>query len=426
MQTRSTNRRITTPRPSQSIAALLPAEIVECIFFHFDFDYSIVAGDVTEITTTLSNVSLVAEAWKSPARRLLFKTVRIGSWEHLQEKVEDWAGGEVMTLYIYFGTWSADRHEAARAVFELLKKVPNLRQLHLGILPFSSFNPIDSTAMQATLLLPHLSDLTISDYQSPNPFPQSVCSGLLKTSGHRISRFAVFNYREDMTAPPEEHRLDFAGKLRYLEIDASTYRIILQPSRVDFDSLAGLQELMLNHCHREAGDQSNELFQVIAPTLEKLTINYDYPPSIARNLPLLSRLSRLSIQHAKPDPAPLLYNLPPSLRFLRLKEDDDLQPVLLRWHAEPSLVPSSLEHIQIDSISEGETFRQLPPLDRLSTTCGYPTTGLLAQISSGAAPFKVLEMYISRGHEERISAIEAECKRLGMELCRKIAPWVPM
>ena len=81
MQNRSTTRRIATPLPLQSIAALLPAEIVDCIFFHLDFDYSIDASyeNRKEWTPILSNMSVVAEGWKGPARRLLFRNVRIKS-----------------------------------------------------------------------------------------------------------------------------------------------------------------------------------------------------------------------------------------------------------------------------------------------------------------------------------------------------------
>ena len=160
-------------------------------------------------------------------------------------------------------------------------------------------------------------------------------------------------------------KIDFGGSLRRLKAHAGFYQLLLQPLCVDFDSLAGLQELELDDCHRPVGDRSNELFQVIAPTLEKLTIKYSDPPSITRNLPLLNYLSQLSIQlEEEEDPAPLLHSLPDSLPFLRLSSYIDLQPILLRWFAEPSLVPASLKHIQIDVILEEDTFRQLPSIDR--------------------------------------------------------------
>ena len=109
--------------------------------------------------------------------------------EAVAGEVEDWAGGGVRTLDIYCGNWSVNQQEIAGAVSELLKKVPYLRQLRLHALPFASFNPADSTTMQNNLLLPHLSDLTVSDDESqfPFPFPQSVCFDLLQTSGNRIS-----------------------------------------------------------------------------------------------------------------------------------------------------------------------------------------------------------------------------------------------
>ena len=172
MQTRSRTHALTSPRPPQSIAALLPAEIVDCIFFHLDFDYSIDASyaDRKGCKPILSNMSVVTEGWKGPARRLLFRNVRIRSWEHLQEKVEDWAGGEASGLELEFWNWTANQYEVAKAVPQLLQKVPNLRQLRLDRLPFTSFSPAGSATMQTSLLLPHLSDLTITHCNSPKPF----------------------------------------------------------------------------------------------------------------------------------------------------------------------------------------------------------------------------------------------------------------
>ena len=97
--------------------------------------------DTEERFGVLSDVSVVAEGWKWPARRLLCKTVRIKSWKHLQEMVEDWAGGEVRNLHIDIEYWSTVPQELAKAVFGLLEKVPNLRQLRLDRIPFTSFDP---------------------------------------------------------------------------------------------------------------------------------------------------------------------------------------------------------------------------------------------------------------------------------------------
>ena len=275
--------------------------------------------------------------------------------------------------------------------------------------------------MQTTLLLPHLSNLTISTYGSPNPFPY-VCSDLLKTSGHRIGRFKVDGYRRNNIVPSEEHQLNFGGNLRSLKVICSSYQVMLQPAQMDLNSLKGLQELHRYGCADDAPDLTTEFFEIIAPTLEKLTIFGKYPASGARCLNLLTHMSQLHL-YVLPSESALFYHLPSSLAFLRLNYDTGLLPVLTRWNVEPSLVPTMLKHILIDDIDDGDTLRLLPSLNKLGTSCIGRTTELLAHLRPGAAPFKVLEVYFSRDNEERIPAIEAECKRLGVKFCRRIAPW---
>ena len=422
-----TSSGIPTPTPPQiqSIAALLPAEIVGCNFSHFDLNYSLdaYADDRAERIRTLSNLSVVAEGWNWPARRLLFRTVRIRGLEHIMEHLEERAGLEIRSLLLNLSqpNWSTlTRQETVGPIFKLLKKTPNLRQLRLSDLPFTSFNPADSTTMQDTLLLPHLSDLTIIG--SRNPFPQSVVSGLLKTSGHRISRFKVSGYQLDTIAPSEEHQLDFGGKLRYLEIESSSSQMLLQPPRMDLKTLEGLQELHLNDCAYDAADRTPKFFEIIAPTLDKLTISDKYPASVARCLPRRTHLSRLHL-YALPSESALFYHLPPSLSFLRLRHDGHLLNILTRWNVEPSLVPATLNHILIDDIDNGDALRLLPSLNKLGTNWHGLTAEFLAQLRPGTTPSKVLEMYFSRDNEERIPGIEAECKRLGVKFCRRTQAW---
>ena len=198
--------------------------------------------------------------------------VSIKSWKHLQEKVEDWAGDGVRRLDIDFQDCSTDQQRVAKALFGVLEKVPNLRQLRLNNLSFTSFNAADSKNMQTSLFLPHLSDLTITHFRSPHPFPQSFSFDLLKTSGHRISRLQVCGYRGNTIAPSEEHQLDFGGNLRRLVIWQSSYSLLFEPLQVDFDSLKGLEELEIN-CDGEVGDRSTDKFRVIAPTLKNLSLS---------------------------------------------------------------------------------------------------------------------------------------------------------
>ena len=204
------------PSPSnsgrrQSVAALLPEELLDHIFAQFGFDYSPAAtvGDRQERYSNLSNMSMVAEGWSRPARRLLFRSVRIWRWSHLQEEVEEGLGKLVRDLEI--AQDYRDRVpslEPASAVFKLLKRLPNLRRLRLVALPFDSFNAADSASMHAAVLFPHLHDLNISDI----PSPDSLIVDLLATSGHRIDRLSV-HYASGSVASHAVHgQLDFRGK----------------------------------------------------------------------------------------------------------------------------------------------------------------------------------------------------------------------
>ena len=95
MQEEPTALPMTAISPPQSVAALLPAEIVDCIFSHFDFNYSLDAFtiDRNERTRILSKMSVIAEGWKGPARRRLCRTVWIVRWNQLAEGVPEWARG---------------------------------------------------------------------------------------------------------------------------------------------------------------------------------------------------------------------------------------------------------------------------------------------------------------------------------------------
>ena len=49
----------------------------------------------------LNNLSVVAEGWTTPARRLLFRKVQIEEWAHLQEEVGEGLGELVRELDIF-------------------------------------------------------------------------------------------------------------------------------------------------------------------------------------------------------------------------------------------------------------------------------------------------------------------------------------
>ena len=165
------------------------------------------------------------------------------------------------------------------------QKVPNLRQLRLQDLPFTSFRLVNPQKLHTPLLLPHLSDVTITDASSKSrTFPQAVCCDLLKASGHRVSRFKVYGYGSDMEASSTEYELDFGGNLRHLEFASGSDELLLPPSRVDLDSLEGLKELAIDRIFRE--DTFGQL-----PSLDRLSTNgRGSSPSISSTATLLARL----------------------------------------------------------------------------------------------------------------------------------------
>lgn len=175
--------------------------------------------------------------------------------------------------------------------------------------------------------------------------------------------------------------------------------------------------MTLDGCYDEVGDRSTELFKVIAPTLEKLTIEFRYPSLIARDLSLLTHLSRLSIFRLDGYFAPLtplLYRLPPSLSCLRLDHDKDLLRLFLWWKASPSTVPATLAHIQCSSLHSNMTIPQLPPLNTFNTRFSTTTIDTLNGLSPGTAPFKTLEMEFSSSTASNIQSVQDLCRRLGV------------
>ena len=157
---------------------------------------------------------------------IAFRAVRIRRWSHLQETVEEGGANQVRNLEIWCPLMhDVSSQEVAGAVFKLFKQLPNLRQLRLSSLPFDSFNPVDSSAMQSTILLPHLRDLSI-EY---SPSPHSIIFDVLATSDHQISRLSVHS-NFSLSAPPVTYRqLDFRGNLRFLSTGADFYRTLADP-----------------------------------------------------------------------------------------------------------------------------------------------------------------------------------------------------
>ena len=406
------------PLPTQSVAALLPEEILDLVFARFDLKHSAEEAhkDRAERVSNLSNMSVIAEGWTRPARRLLFRRVTIWSWSHVQEEVEEGLGKHVRDLDINGEYWHAvTSREAAGAVFRLLKQLPNPRRLRLVDLRFDSFDPADSSSMQATALLPHLHDLNISNI----PFPHSLIFDLLATSGHRIDRLTVQSDSALLASPVPYRQLDFRGKLRFLSTGAEFYRTLMDPRLVALEGLRGLEELQLQGIDVESKEGGEEMYGVIGPTLNALAIDSDDVTWFVKLVHLFCNLSRLSIaglySNSDPDSTPLLRCLPLSLSSLRLGTDVCLGPALARWIAAPSLVPARLKQIQIDNIYEFETYQQLPPVPTLRTNFHSITLNHLQQLNPATVPFKTLEMWFFAEDLNRRSEVEAECQRLGVK-----------
>ena len=409
------------PSPSassrqQSVAALLPEEIVDHIFAQFGYDMmNAYWQDHVDGTNNLSNMSVIADGWTMPARRLLFRKVAIWSWSHLQEEVEEGLGKLVRDFKIHGVYWDAvSSLEVAGAVFKLLKQLPNLRRLRLVAPHFDSFSSVDSASMRAAVLLPHLHDLQVSDILSPH----SLIVDLLETSDHQISRLSVHSASARVAPHPVYKQIDFRGKLRFLSTGMAFYRSLVDPRLVAPEGLRGLGELQLQGIKRRSKEGGGGMYRVIAPTLSVLSINCDDVKWFAHFLPLFSNLSRLSLSpshpHGEHDPTPLLLCLPPSLSALRLRNDKQIVRSLARWTATPSLVPKGLKQIQIDQIYDFETYQQLPPIPTLFTECRSDTISHLQRLSPGTLPFKTIKMWFWDNYLDQRSVVQAECVRLGV------------
>lgn len=425
MSTTLSNVAAALPGQRQSTLALFPPEITDCIFSHFDFDYSTQARleNRIERDDTLSNMSVIAEGWKGPARRILFRSRIIQSWADLTSEVGVWAGEEVRTMV--FNVSGLDEMEdmeertLANAVFKMIKNLPNLRTLRIQQIPFNSFDLFDSFSLRTTSFLPLLSEL--SSYTTP--FPASVISDLLVTSKHQISRFTAHANSAGTRMPFQRSQLDFGGKLRYLKITRSAYGVMLDPARTSISSLGGLRELELWEIDGSTHENTTEFFSVVGATLDKLTIIGNLNAFVLESTPLLVRLTRLSLRYFLGDPTPLLLRLPASLSSLRLYGENGLHVVLHRWMANRSLVPVGLKHIHIERIEQHTTFGNLPKLDRLTTAYGAGLLRALTRLERGPFAFAILEVSFEWRDRNCVELMERECDRLKVEFRQIYEQW---
>ena len=424
MQNQSITPLTSTPDRPQAVAALLPEEIIDSILLQLGYDYSTPAWfpSQSERAKVLSIMSVVAEGWTEPARRLLFRTVRVETWANLKEPVGHGVGKQVRRLEIgNSGLDGVESGEIGRAIVELLKKLPNLRQLSLvkdyGRPPFDH---IDFSSMRSTVFLPQLSELEISDVASP----RSIIFNLLATSGHRIHRLSVHCHDDGAGIDPlvTGQQLDFRGNLRYLSTYGAFYQTMLDPTQVALDGLVGLEELRLPfNVAVEPNEREGGFLRAIGSTLRTLTISSTKAAWLTDFATPLSSLIRLNITNSDASPLPFFRRLPPALTSLQFGFDDDFHAAFALWTATPALVPASLKSIEFSIIRNITTFQQLPRVDTLQTLCTGATVGLLRQLSPGL-PFKTLAMFISEYDLAQLSLVEAECLRLGVTFRQRMNP----
>ena len=407
-------------RQHQPIAALLPPEILDCIFEHLDFDYSLKASaqDRLERIRNLSNMSVVAEGWIGQARRLLCRSVEIGRWEQLEGGVPEWARSGLQNLSVDESCWESESPESsANAFFGTIKSTPNLRRLALHYPGFTSLNDTDSKLMRTTQLLPHLVNLSIVD----NLVPHSLIFDLLATSGRKIRRLTltIWAGEHDHGIVPADERLDFGGNLRYLCIrGAASSPHVFRPI---WSSLGGLKEVVWYRVDREWRNRALELLQTVAPSLEKLTIDDGDIDPIIPWLPRLPLLTHLSI----PSPPTLLpsFLLPPRVISLQFLSDRYTRPFSNRSSLTPALLPASLQQINIKFVHYHQTFERLPPLAKFGTKYGWQLETLLSQLSPRSLRFTTLEVYFCEADLNKIAAVQAECARLGVGFSRRLEKW---
>ena len=405
-----------TLRQPQSITAVLPQEIIEYIF---EFVY---AGELLiPRDEALSSLSAVTPHWTAPARKLLFRDVRIRSWLHFNELVAmDTTLMVVRTLRVNFGKCGSRGWQAGTdgrdplALFQLLQKTPNLVELDLMGSSFSSFLPTDSIIMRTSHLLPHLTRLNIITHDVPLP----IIHDLLASSNQRISRLSCTDFPiiGVLPRPAPFDPLDFGGNLRFLSTEGTLNRSLLDPSRVLLSSLVGLEMLALGvdsrgvPCSRMKG-----VFDVVAGSLRKLCITGG-ADDVAQDIGSLIRLTHLTIDSVLGSLTALRY-LPASLCFLFLNSDAGIAPYLESWKETPGTVPPNLKHLSIGIIHHEQTWNQLPRIEKLTVYWNSDVERILKSFTVESVPFRVLQVKFRRfAQVAQLEGTKFECGRLGVEL----------
>ena len=353
------------------------------------------------------------------------KDIKIHTMKQLKT-VPNWIGVDVKVLDLDFSsshfkptkTETTENLAMENLVFALLRRLPCLKKLTLTHLHFKSFTDAHSRIIRSTQFLPNLSDLRLS------PSIEGLLHSIVfdPLGACNIVRMKVQSYFK--SPPLVERKLDFGGRLRYLDMnDREFTRTLLDPARVRIDTLAGLRELRIGEGFKVSRENGvKESFRVIGPTLEELSIGDGDMQHFYKDLPDLVHLQRLSVD----DPLSLIADnnpLPPSLSFLSSFYDQQLRPVFERWTAVPTMVPTSLQHIHISLIEDFAIFQTSPRFSKLSTDFWNPSAlgdfdsfqDSLASCAAGSLPFKVLEVTFYGGEVAKVEDVRAECKRIGVE-----------
>ena len=431
MQNLSTTPFTATPDQPQSIAALVPEEIVDLVIQHLSFDYSMDVDwqDYMERVECLSNVSGVVSGWRDPARRMLMRSVKLSTYEGLGSMPE-WAGELVRTLELDF-LRRVDHiapTSVAPAVSKFLQRLPFLTTLSLRHLPFDNFSNADSFIPHSDVFLPHLRDLRLYTRHS-----QNLIHDILATSGHSISHLDISGETIDPSSEGErlssEGKLDFKGNLRYLELRGWFHATILGDSplhSVELVGLAGLTELEVDGVQPVSEDiaRIQEVFKVIGPTLERLSLARDHKSTLdLAILPLVPRLSYLRLMSAQTNLF-ALHHLPPSLSSLSLYNDYNFNQVLAAWLSTPSKVPRGLKKIHIGYLHAAYTpytLTSLPPIDTFGVSYFTGLLPALRLVESGPMPFKNFELkYLLSDEAEDIQEVEVQCRRLGVGFSKSL------
>lgn len=441
----------TTAAPSQqSTAALLPQEVIDQIFRHFDFNYSLDADsfDLRKRVSGLSRASRVVKSWTAPARRLLFRTVVVEfhppstlrrEWF---EKMTNLAGPHIHNLSCSFPHYVKGVDATAAATIRLLTRIPNLRQLRLENVPFRQFSDADSVLLRCSPCLLQLTELRLSFRKLR---PEYIVSDLLAASNRHIERLSYISNHEfwegsdsdsefeeesdddsevgeeeeskedtelmdddeeeDEPGPrldrwkPSEEILDFGGNLKYLLINCPLVCFVGRGGVGKMEGLAGLEQLAYCESLGEE-DEVEELVRAVGRSLVKLDIRgfNAYSKHFAR----CERLAHIHFDRRSVtatfgiEDSPLGGHFPDSLAHLHIHNDLYLLPTLIDWQENSSLKPASLVQLTIDELSNDDLVDYLPNLDVLMVSSNHHLERNLRALQPDGIPFKKLKFFSPR------------------------------